>query len=74
MPEQTGDQRMTTLTNMIDENAWQVCMRKMLGDFGAATSRVLVLIGWRLGLDKALPEHGPFSAEIPFNLFVEARR
>lgn len=54
---------MTTLTQTIDENKLQEFMGKMVGDLGAATSSVLVLIGRRLGLYKALAEHGPLSAE-----------
>ncbi len=61
-------------TNAIDENAWQVLMGRIVGDLGASTSRVLVLIGQQLGLSKALAEHGPLSAEIPFNMSLEARR
>lgn len=54
---------MTTQVQEIDENKLQDFMGKMVGDLGAATSSVLVLIGQRLGLYKALAEHGPLSAE-----------
>ncbi len=65
---------MTTLNNSIAESAWQACMGKIVGNLGAATSHVLVLIGRRLGLDKALAEHGPLLPEARFNWMVEARR
>jgi ubiquinone/menaquinone biosynthesis C-methylase UbiE len=53
---------MTTQTQTIDENQMQEFMGKMVGDLGAATSSVLVLIGRRLGLYKARAENGPLSA------------
>lgn len=65
---------MTTRTNSIAESAWQAFMGKIVGDLGAATRSVLVLIGRRLGLYKAMAEHGPLLPETPFNLMVEARR
>jgi len=52
---------MTTAT--IDEKKLEVFMNKMVGDIGAANSSVLVLIGQRLGLYKALAENGPLSPE-----------
>src|SRR5437868_15410550 len=36
---------------------------KMLGDLGAGISGALVLIGDKLGLYKAIAEHGPLSSE-----------
>ncbi len=54
---------MTTQLQTIDEKKMGDFMGKMVGDLGAATSSVLVLIGQRLGLYKALVEYGPLSAE-----------
>jgi 2-polyprenyl-3-methyl-5-hydroxy-6-metoxy-1,4-benzoquinol methylase len=49
---------MATATTNIEQ-----FLGKMLGDLGAAISGSLVLIGDKLGLYRALAEHGPLSSE-----------
>jgi ubiquinone/menaquinone biosynthesis C-methylase UbiE len=53
---------MTTEIQVIDEKKLNDFMGKMVGDLGAAASSLLVLIGQRLGLYKALAENGPLKA------------
>lgn len=47
----------------IDENRLHEYMGKILSDFGGAASAPLVIIGDRLGLFRALSEHGPLCPE-----------
>ncbi len=54
---------MTTQQLTIDEKKLEDFMGKMVGEMGAATSSVLVLIGQKLGLYKTLAENEPLSAE-----------
>ena len=54
---------MSNPTGALDENKLHEFMGKMVGDLGAASSGVLVIIGQKLGLYRALSEHGPLSAE-----------
>src|SRR5512134_2317123 len=56
---------MDTQQPAIDTDKLQAFMGKLVGDMGAAWSGVMVLIGERLGLFKALAEGGPAtSAEL----------
>ena len=56
---------MDTLQPAVDAEKLQAFMGKLVGDIGAAWSGVMVLIGERLGLFKALAEGGPAtSAEL----------
>jgi SAM-dependent methyltransferase len=50
---------MDTMQSTVDAEKLQAFMGKMVGDMGAAWSGVMVLIGERLGLFKALAEGGP---------------
>lgn len=52
----------TTTTAAIDHDKLQAFMGKIVGDMGAALSGALLVIGDRLGLYKALAEHGPLDA------------
>ncbi len=54
---------MSNQTSALDENKLHEFMGKMVGDLGAATTSVLVLIGQKLGLYPVLAEHGPLTAE-----------
>jgi SAM-dependent methyltransferase len=45
----------------VDENRLQEFMQKAVGDLGAAASAVMVLIGDKLGLYKAMAEAGPVT-------------
>ncbi|GJL79402.1 MAG: SAM-dependent methyltransferase [Nitrospinaceae bacterium] len=54
---------MSTQSQSIDENKLHEFMGKMVGDLAAASSGVLVVIGQKLGLYKALAEHGPLNAD-----------
>lgn len=47
----------------VDETKLQELMFGIVGDLGAASSAVLVVIGQKLGLYQALAEHGPCTAE-----------
>ena len=47
---------------MVDEHKLNAFMEKMLGDLGGALSVSLVRIGDRLGLYRALHEHGPLTS------------
>ncbi len=52
---------MTNATQTINPDKLNEFMGKMVGDLGAATSSVLVLIGQRLGLYTALAANGPLT-------------
>ncbi len=47
----------------VDETKLQELMFGIVGDLGAASSAVLVVIGQKLGLYQALAEHGPCKAD-----------
>lgn len=47
----------------VDESKLQELMFGIVGDLGAASSGVLVVIGQKLGLYQALAEHGPCTAD-----------
>lgn len=53
---------MDTMQPAVDETKLQTFMGKLVGDMGAAWSGVMVLIGERLGLFKALAEGGPATS------------
>jgi SAM-dependent methyltransferase len=53
---------MDTMQPAVDEAKLQAFMGKMVGDMGAAWSGVMVLIGERLGLFKALAQGGPATS------------
>ena len=54
---------MLTTDKAIDEKKMNDFMNTMVGDLGAATSSVLVLIGLKLELFKTLAEKGPLTAD-----------
>ncbi len=54
---------MSVLNASLDEIKMHEFMGKMVGDLGAATSSVLVLIGQKLGLYQVLAEQGPMTAD-----------
>lgn len=54
---------MDTLQPAVDPEKLQAFMGKLVGDMGAAWSGVMVLIGERLGLFKALAEGGPATSD-----------
>ena len=54
---------MDTLQPAVDAEKLQSFMGKLVGDMGAAWSGVMVLIGERLGLFKALAEGGPATSD-----------
>ncbi len=51
------------MTMSFDEDRLHEFMGKMVGDMGAAMNGALVLIGDRLGLYRAVAEHGPLTPE-----------
>ncbi len=54
---------MDTMQPAVDAEKLQAFMGKLVGDMGAAWSGVMVLIGERLGLFKALAEGGPATSD-----------
>ncbi len=47
----------------VDENQLETLLDRMLGDVAAAASGALVLLGDRLGLYRAIAEHGPVTSQ-----------
>jgi SAM-dependent methyltransferase len=46
----------------LDENKLQAFLGKVVGDFGAIATSALVVLGDKLGLYRALSEHGPMNS------------
>ncbi len=54
---------MADSSKSVDESRVNDLLGKIVGDMGAASSSVLVVIGQKLGLFQSLAEHGPCTAE-----------
>src|SRR5476649_2272251 len=62
MPTSQAKTKSTQQSEAINDARLQEFMGKLVGDLGAATSAVLVLVGDRLGLYRAMREAGPLTS------------